>query len=405
MSVSCPVQKKCGGCDFADIPYEEQLAKKQTEMEALLGRFGKVEPILGMEDPYHYRGKVHRVLGFQKGKILSGCYEAGSHRLVNIPECLIEDRKCQEIAAGAVKLIGDFKLRVYDEDTGYGLMRHILVRRGFATDEIMLVLVLSERMFPGKNNFVKALREIHPEITTIVQNVNPGHTSMVLGPQSTTLFGPGFIRDAIGDLTFRISPSSFFQVNPVQTEVLYRTAMDFAGLTGKETVLDAYCGTGTIGMAAAAKAKSVVGVELNPEAVADARRNAADNHIANISFLAEDAGQYMERQAASRILYGRPEEERFDRNEAGKLVTARKGACDVLFMDPPRTGATEKFIRSAAKLSPRRIVYISCGPDTLARDLSLFVKLKYRVEKIQPVDMFPETRHVETVVLMSRVKD
>lgn len=399
----CPVQKKCGGCRYSGVPYEKQLADKQKELQALLGKFGRVEPILGMEDPYYYRGKVHRALAYNKGRILSGCYEAGSHRVVDQPECLLEDKKCQEIAADVVKLISDFKLKIYDEDTGYGLMRHILLRRGFATDEIMLVLVLSERMFPGKNNFLKVLRDAHPEITTIVQNVNPGHTSMVLGPQSATLFGPGFIRDSIGDLTFRISPSSFFQVNPKETEVLYRTAMDFAELTGKETVLDAYCGTGTIGLSAAAHAKSVVGVELNPEAVADARKNAADNHITNIAFTAEDAGQYMERQAASRILYGRPEEERFGRNASGDLISARKGPYDVLFMDPPRTGATEKFIRSAAKLAPRRIVYISCGPDTLARDLSLFTKLHYKVEKIQPVDMFPFTSHAEVVVRLSLV--
>lgn len=397
----CPVQKKCGGCKFSGVPYEKQLADKQKAMEALLGKFGKVEPILGMEDPYYYRGKVHRALAYSKGRILSGCYEANSHRVVDLPECLLEDRKCQEIASDVVKLISDFKLKVYDEDTGYGLMRHILVRRGFATDEIMLVLVLSERMFPGKNNFLKVLREAHREITTIVQNVNPGHTSMILGSQSATLFGPGFIRDSIGDLTFRISPSSFFQVNPKETEILYRTAMEFAELTGKETVLDAYCGTGTIGLSAAAKAKNVVGVELNPVAVTDARKNAAENHITNITFYAEDAGQYMERQAASRLIYGRPEEERFRRNASGDLVTDRKGPYDVLFMDPPRTGATEKFIRSAAKLAPQKIVYISCGPDTLARDLALFTKLHYRVEKIQPVDMFPLTEHTEVVTKLS----
>ncbi|MEE3480861.1 MAG: 23S rRNA (uracil(1939)-C(5))-methyltransferase RlmD [Lachnospiraceae bacterium] len=397
----CPVQKKCGGCKLSGVPYEKQLAEKQRVLQDLLGKFGKVEPILGMEDPYYYRGKVHRALAYSKGRILSGCYEANSHRVVDLPECLLEDRKCQEIASDVVKLISDFKLKVYDEDTGYGLMRHILVRRGFATDEIMLVLVLSERMFPGKNNFLKVLREAHPEITTIVQNVNPGHTSMILGSQSATLFGPGFIRDSIGDLTFRISPSSFFQVNPKETEILYRTAMEFAELTGKETVLDAYCGTGTIGLSAAAKAKNVVGVELNPVAVTDARKNAAENHITNIIFYAEDAGQYMERQAASRLIYGRPEEERFCRNDSGSLVSAHKGPYDVLFMDPPRTGATEKFIRSAAKLAPQKIVYISCGPDTLARDLALFTKLHYRVEKIQPVDMFPLTEHTEVVTKLS----
>lgn len=397
----CPVQKKCGGCRYSGVPYEKQLADKQKELQALLGKFGRVEPILGMEDPYYYRGKVHRALSYNKGRILSGCYEANSHRVVDLPECLLEDRKCQEIASDVVKLISDFKLKVYDEDTGYGLMRHILVRRGFATDEIMLVLVLAERMFPGKNNFLKVLREAHPELTTIVQNVNPGHTSMVLGPQSATLYGPGFIRDSIGDLTFRISPSSFFQVNPVETEVLYRTAIDFAELTGKETVLDAYCGTGTIGLSAAKQAKSSVGVELNPEAVTDARKNARENGISNITFYAEDAGQYMERQAASRLIYGRPEEERFSRNASGDLISDRKGPFDVLFMDPPRTGATEKFIRSAAKLAPQRIVYISCGPDTLARDLALFTKLHYNVEKIQPVDMFPLTEHTEVVAKLS----
>ena len=379
----CSIAGKCGSCRYSGVPYDKQLKTKQKMMQELLGGFGRVEPITGMEDPLHYRAKVHYAFDRdRRGNIIAGCYEADSHKVVDLTltGCLIEDEKCQEIMATVKKLMYSFKIKTYDEDTGYGLLRHCLIRRGVNTGEIMVVLVLSSPIFPGKNNFVKALRSAHPEIKTIVINVNDADTSLVLGEKEIVIYGPGYITDELMELKFRISPKSFYQVNPRQTEKLYQTAIGLAGLTGKETVLDAYCGTGTIGLCAAKSAREVIGVELNPDAVRDARINAKINGIKNAVFHVGDAGEFMEKNAAAL-------------------------KCDVLFMDPPRSGSTEKFLNAAVKAAPNRIIYISCGPESLKRDLNILTKKGYAVKRIQPVDMFPFTEHVETVVLMSRVEE
>ena len=373
----CEVQKKCGGCSYINTPYDKQLKMKQEMLEKLLGGYGNVGTVIGMKNPYYYRNKVHHVFDYDKKLgTISGVYKENTHHVINVGDCLIEDKKSQEIIETIKKLCRSFKIKTYDEDTGYGLLRHVLVRRGFASGEIMVVLVLSSQILPGKNNFVKALRSEHPEITTIVLNVNNQKTSMVLGDYEKTIYGPGYIKDKLCGNIFRISPKSFYQVNPVQTEILYRTAIEYAGLTGKETVLDAYCGIGTIGICAASEAKYVIGVELNTDAVRDAKINAKENHIDNIEFYNADAT---------------------------KWISAYEGHVDVVFMDPPRSGSTEAFIRTIAKLSPDKVVYVSCGPDTLARDLSLFEKYGYKARKIQPVDMFPHTEHVECVVGIQRV--
>ena len=376
----CSIAGKCGSCRYSGVPYDKQLKTKQKMMQELLGGFGRVEPITGMEDPLHYRAKVHYAFDRdRRGNIIAGCYEADSHKVVDLTltGCLIEDEKCQEIMATVKKLMYSFKIKTYDEDTGYGLLRHCLIRRGVNTGEIMVVLVLSSPIFPGKNNFVKALRSAHPEIKTIVINVNDADTSLVLGEKEIVIYGPGYITDELMELKFRISPKSFYQVNPRQTEKLYQTAIGLAGLTGKETVLDAYCGTGTIGLCAAKSAREVIGVELNPDAVRDARINAKINGIKNAVFHVGDAGEFMEKNAAAL-------------------------KCDVLFMDPPRSGSTEKFLNAAVKAAPNRIIYISCGPESLKRDLNILTKKGYAVKRIQPVDMFPFTEHVETVVLLSK---
>ena len=246
---ACKVAKKCGGCQYQGVPYKEQLKKKQKMVNALLSKYGKVEPIIGMENPYYYRNKVHAVFDRdRKGNIVSGTYEAKTHRVVPVENCLIEDKKSQEIIRTIRGLLKSFKIKTYDEDTGYGLLRHVLVRRGFETGEIMVVLVLGSPILPSKNNFVKALRKEHPEITTVVLNINDRKTSMILGEREKVLYGKGFIRDELCGCTFRISPKSFYQVNPVQTEILYQKAIEFAHLTGKESVIDAYCGIGTIGL-------------------------------------------------------------------------------------------------------------------------------------------------------------
>ena len=373
----CSVAKKCGGCRYQGVSYEEQLRKKQRYTEGLLKKFGKVEPIIGMEDPYYYRNKVHAAFGRdRKGNIIFGIYEERSHHIVSVDDCMIEDKKSQEIIRTIRGMLKSFKIKTYDEDTGYGLLRHVLVRRGFSTGEIMVVLVTVSPIFPSKNNFVKALRKEHPEITTVVLNVNDRQTSMVLGERNIVLYGPGFIKDRLMGLTFRISPSSFYQVNPVQTEVLYGKAMEFAGMTGKERVVDAYCGTGTIGIIASRNARDVIGVELNRDAIRDARMNARENKIRNVRFVPGDAGWFMEGMAAE-----------------GEKV-------DVVLMDPPRAGSDRKFLHSLLTLSPDKIVYVSCNPETLARDLAYLTKRDYQVKKIQPVDMFPVTDSIETVVLL-----
>ena len=376
----CSAAKKCGGCQYQGIAYAEQLKKKQSIEENLLKKFCKVENIIGMKNPYYYRNKVHRTFGRdRKGNAISGTYQEGTHNIVSVEECLIEDRKCQEIIHTIRGMLKSFKIKTYDEDTGYGLLRHVMVRRGFKTGEVMVVLVLGSPIMPSKNNFVKALRKAHPEISTVVLNVNNKRTSMILGEKESTIYGKGFIRDELCGCSFRISPKSFYQVNPIQTEILYQTAIDFAKLTGKEEVIDAYCGIGTIGMVAAKHAKKVIGVELNADAVRDARMNAKENKMTNIEFRQGDAGDFM-------------------------VAMAEKGQkMDVVFMDPPRAGSDEKFLSSVVKLAPEKVVYISCNPVTLERDLKYMVKHKYEVKKIQPVEMFPFTGHVEVVTCLQRV--
>lgn len=374
----CSVSKKCGSCQYQGVPYKEQLAAKQKRMKKLLGKFANVKPIIGMDDPFYYRNKVHAVFDRdKKGNIICGTYEAKTHKVVPIEECMIEDKISQEIIRTIRDMLKSFRIKTYDEDTGYGLLRHVLVRRGFFTDEIMVVIVIGSPIFPSKNNFVKALRKKYPQITTVVLNVNDKKTSMVLGERDIVIYGKGYIRDTLCGCTFRISPQSFYQVNPVQTEILYKTAIEYAGLGRKETVIDAYCGIGTIGLVAAKRAKNVIGVELNPDAVRDARINAKENKITNARFYQGDAGEFMENMA-----------------ENGEHA-------DVVFMDPPRTGSDKKFM-SVIKLNPSRIVYISCGPETLARDLEYLTKHGYDVRKIQPVDMFSFTDHCENICLLTK---
>lgn len=376
----CPVFKQCGSCQYLDMPYAEQLKLKQSKMQKLLGSFGKVHPIIGMENPYHYRNKVHAVFGHRKGEVISGVYQAGTHNLVPVDVCMIEDKKADEIIGTIRGMLKSFKIRTYDEDSGYGLLRHVLIKRGFATNEIMVVLVTASPIFPSKNNFVKALRQKHPEITTVIQNVNGRVTSMVLGDKEQVLYGKGYIEDVLCGFRFRISSKSFYQVNPVQTEILYGKAMELAGLTGKETVLDAYSGIGTIGIIASKHAKKVISVELNKDAVKDAIGNAKINGVKNVQFYCNDAGKFMNQMAGQ-----------------GETV-------DVVIMDPPRSGSTEEFMRSVAAVKASKVVYISCGPDTLARDLKVFEKLGYRVKGAWPVDLFPMTGHVECVCLLTRTQ-
>ncbi len=377
----CPVFQTCGGCRLLDIPYEKQIKKKREQLSEQLKPYCRLEDFISMENPAHYRHKVTATFDRdRKGNIISGVYREGTHYVVPVEHCLLENQKADAIIATIRGLLKSFKIKTYDEDSGYGLLRHVLVRVGYATGQVMVVLVLASPIMPSKNNFVKALRKEHPEITTVVVNVNDKRTSMVLGEKEQVIYGPGYIEDKLCGCTFKISPKSFYQVNPVQTEKLYSKAIEYAGLTGKETVLDAYCGTGTIGMIAASKAGNVIGVELNRDAVRDAVTNAKRNQISNIRFYQKDAGEFMVQVAES------------------------KDKVDVVLMDPPRSGSSETFLDALCRLTPKKVVYVSCNPETLVRDLEYLVKRGYRVEKACGVDMFPNTEHCEVVCSIMKQK-
>ena len=362
-----------------DMPYEQQLAEKQKYIDDLLSGFGPVDKIIGMENPYHYRNKVTAAFRRMKsGEIISGVYEEGTHNILPVENCYVEDEKAAAIIRTFAGLIKSFKLQIYNEDTGTGLIRHLQIRVGRKTGQIMVIIVTASPVFPSKKNLAKALVTAHPEITTVVQNINMKDTSMVIGDRNQVVYGKGYIEDILCGKRFRISPGSFYQVNPEQTEVLYGKAIKYADLKKKETVIDAYCGIGTIGIAASDRAKKVIGVELNEAAVHDARVNVRMNKIQNVDIYSNDAGRFM-----------------VDVAEEGDSI-------DVVFMDPPRSGSTEEFMSSVITLGPKRVVYISCGPESLVRDLKYMTKHGYQVIRMTPVDMFPLTRGVETVCLLTR---
>lgn len=374
----CALYKKCGGCQLQNMTYPEQLSFKQVKAIRSLGSFGHVEEIIGMDKPVHYRNKVQAAFGYRNGRIISGVYQSSSHNIVPVDECMLEDKLADSIIVSIRKMLPKYKLTSYNEDTGRGFLRHVLVKRSFTTGQTMVVLVSGTPLFPKKDEFVKELLTLHKEITTVIHNINGAKTSLVLGERETVLYGDGYIEDKLCGKTFRISAKSFYQINPVQTQVLYSKAIEFAELTGKERVLDAYCGTGTIGIVASDKAKEVTGVELNAQAVRDAKVNAKLNNVENIRFFTADAGKFMVEAAKA--------EETFD----------------TVFMDPPRAGSDLNFLKSLVTLAPKKIVYVSCNVETQERDLRFLCKNGYRVKKIQPVDMFPHTAHVESVVMLAK---
>lgn len=380
MVEKCKLIGKCGGCKYNSDQYKESLDKKYKTVQSLIGQFVKVEKIYGMDNPYHYRNKVHATYKkLKNGEIISGTYEEGTHNLVKIVSCNIEDELADKIINTIGKLAKLFKLQIYDEDKKTGVLRHVMVRKGHATGEVMVVIVTGSTIFPSKANFAKELRKMHPEITTVVHNINGKKTSMILGDKEATIYGKGYIVDELMGYKFKISSKSFYQINSKQTEVLYSKAIDFAGFDGTEEIIDAYCGIGTIGISASSKVKNVIGVEVNKSAVKDAVTNAKINSIDNINFITADASDYMVKLAAS-----------------GKKI-------DAVIMDPPRAGSDERFLKAIELLSPEKVVYISCDPKTMARDLKYLTSHGYKAKKAIAVDMFPFTVHVETVVLMSKV--
>lgn len=415
-SLACPVSRECGACQHVDEPYAAQLARKDARVADLFASFDSADlrPILGMEDPCHYRNKVvspyapgkklpgsttggkdnarggsrgdrarearaRRASATPRHEILCGMYAAHSHRIVPTDACLVENVQAKRIILAIRNLMPKFGIEPYREDAGSGFLRHAVVRVGHTSGEVLVTLVTNGREFPGSRAFCRELVKRCPAITTIVQNVNERQTNVILGEREQVLYGPGFILDKLCGLSFRISSQSFYQVNAVQTEVLYRQAMELAAFKGSEHVVDAYCGTGTIGLVAAKSgAAQVVGVDSVAAAIRDARENARHNGVENARFVADDAGTFMREAAAG-----------------GEQA-------DVVLMDPPRAGASEEFLEALAVLAPQRIVYISCDPETQARDIRLLERQGYRLRIVQPVDMFPHTDHIETIALIER---
>ena len=372
-------EKKCGGCPLLALPYREQLAKKQARLQELLGGFAPVKAVQGMAEPLHYRNKAIASFATQRGKLVCGLYAEGTHRVLPGADCLLQEEILNKTLAAVLDAARACRWTAYDEDRGTGLLRHTVLRSSCG-GKVLVTLVTPGPDLPGSKNFCTALRKKAPWVVSIVQNINPTRSSAVLGSRAKTLYGPGFVLDTLCGTQFAISSRSFYQVNRTQTEVLYKKALELAKLTGRETVIDAYCGIGTIGLCAAPLAKQVIGVERNPAAVKDAAANARRNKIANARFVCADATEWM---AAA----------------AGEGLHP-----DVVFLDPPRAGSTPECIAAVNKMKPRRVVYVSCDPETLARDVAAFTRLGWRAAKFCPVDLFPQTKHVETVVLLSHKK-
>ncbi len=371
----CKICTSCGGCQYQQINYKKQLEYKTNRVKNAIKRIAKIDTkvndCIGMKDPYHYRNKIQVPFAKdKKGNVVYGFYKENSHEIIPTKECMIEDKRAASILWDIKELIKKMGIPTYNEDNGRGILRYVLIRTSYHYDELMVVLVTSMLNFPGQRNFVDALIKLHPEITSIVENVNSRHTNVILGNKEKILYGPGFIKDDILGLTFEISPSSFFQVNPEQVEVLYKTALDLIDINKEQVVLDAYSGVGTIGLIASKNAKKVISVEIVKDAHKNAIENAKRNNISNIEFHCGDAGEF---------------------------INSYDGDLDIVIMDPPRKGSDEKFLSTLINKKVPQIIYISCDPETLARDLE-YLKQSYDVTYIQPVDMFPMTAHVETIV-------
>ena len=373
----CPLYKNCGGCQLQHMSYPAQLKWKRQQVVDAIERIGKLDGVkifdtLGMENPLRYRNKMQFPVGKSKAGLVIGCYARGSHKIIDAQSCPIQNAGNDKILAAVRKVAAQFNLPPYDEDTHRGFLRHVMGRVG-CDGELMVVLVTATKNFPNEKNFVRALRRELPDVTSIQQNVQTYHNNVILGRDTRILFGKPTIHDKIGKLKFNISARSFFQVNTAQAEVLYNTALDFAEMEGGEIVVDAYCGTGTIGLFFAKTAHRVYGTEIVSSAIADAKKNARENNIRNIEFFIGDAVKIMPR-LANAVHFP-----------------------DVIVTDPPRAGCDKKVLETFAAMETDKIIYVSCNPATLARDLAILNGLGYRTMKIQPVDMFPFTSHVECV--------
>ena len=373
----CKVANSCGGCTFMNLSYDKQIELKTKRVEDALSKIAKVpaklEHFYKMDNPFNYRNKIQVPYRYDKQKrLVYGFFKAKTHDVVYSENCAIQDERASKILKTLQNLIISFKIAPYNEDLRKGLIRHVLIRTGYYSKEIMVVLVTTNEEFKGKNNFIKELIRIHPEITTVIQNYNSLDTNVILGQKEQVLYGPGFIYDSLCGVKFKISSKSFYQTNPIQTEVLYSLAINKANLNKNDVILDAYCGIGTIGLIASKNCKEVYGVEIVKEAIEDAKINAKLNNFSNAHYECNDAKNYI-----------------LNKN------------FDCIFVDPPRKGLDEEFINSLLKSNCKKIVYISCDPETLARDL-FKLKVKYNIESVNCVDMFAHTSHCETVCLLTK---
>lgn len=383
----CPVFDRCGGCSLQHLDYAAQLQHKQQIVKDNLSRIGgfalegegavTVHSTLGMDEPWRYRNKAQVPIGMQDGRIVGGFYAEKSHDIIDIDACLIQQEVNDNVVRVVKRLAAELGISVYHEGLHTGLLRHVVAKVGVKTGEVMVVLVTTEEQIPNSERLIEAIREELPAVTSIVQNINPKQTNVIFGDKTVTLWGSDVIYDFIGNVKFAISARSFYQVNPAQTEVLYNKTLEYAGLNGGETVIDAYCGIGTISLFLAQKAKHVYGVEIVPEAIADAHRNAELNGIENVTFAVGAA-------------------------EVVIPAWREQGVhADVIVVDPPRKGCDEALLQTILAMEPERVVYVSCNPSTLARDLKVLAE-KYAVQEVQPVDMFPWTHHVECCVSLVR---
>lgn len=377
---TCKYAKYCGGCSLQGVLYSKQLEKKQAYIEKLLSKFHKVNRIIGMDNPVDYRNKVQVSFGYDdKHNLICGNYIPSTHIIVPIDNCLISDNKANEIINTIKDLAIKYRLSIFNEDSLRGCLRHVQIRCT-STNEYMVILVVGTNNIPKVDLLIKDLIRKHKEVKTIIQNINRKHTSMVLGDINVTLYGKGYITDLLCGYKFKLSPTSFYQINKRQTEVLYNTALNMIDFKKDETVVDAYCGIGTIGLIASKRIGKLIGVELNRRAIKDAVTNMKLNKVNNAVFVSDDAGHFMNRLAKD------------------------KAHIDTVIMDPPRSGADDKFLNSLIRLKPSKILYISCGPESLRNNLKYLTNKGYKIDSIQPVDMFPFTDHIETIVSMSKLR-
>lgn len=374
----CPIYKECGGCQLQHLSYDGQMIAKEKQVRDVLTRIGKLEnvhvhPVLGMKEPWRYRNKAQVPIGEHEGGLIGGFYQQRTHQIIDMEACLIQQEKNDEVVQIVKEICGRNGVRAYDETSHKGTLRHIMVRHGLVTGEVMVVLVTRMSELPNRKKIISEIVESIKGLKSLVLNVNSKKTNVIMGDETQVLWGEEVIYDYIGEIKFAISSRSFYQVNPAQTKVLYDKALEYADLNGTETVIDAYCGIGTISLFLAKKASKVYGVEIVPEAIEDAKRNAALNGIDNVEFAVGKAETVIPRWYEDGV------------------------KADVLVVDPPRKGCDEALLQTIVAMKPRKVVYVSCNPATLARDLRILEDGGYKTVEVQPVDMFPQTMHVEAV--------